>query len=186
MKHIIYKSEPDYEGAKKYIEDERESVAKELDELEKAGWLGSVLRGACEKKLEELETDEAYNISENWREDERANLDEETGEIVIVADLGLWNGRVAGVKSTGEHNLNAILGYHGDVDDIEVYEEDGEVKGAGYHHDGTNYYTFREVVDEEKWNALAEKIANGESWTKEELDGATKSLSERVNKVYGW
>ena len=64
--------------------------------------------------------------------------------------------------------------------------EDGEVKGAGYHHDGTNYYTFREVINEEKWAELRDKIIAGEKWTEKELNASTKSLAERVNKVYGW
>ena len=185
-KHIIYETKLDYKQGEEYINEEKQELEKVLDELGEKGWLGGVLKATCEKKLDELKLQESYNISEQWYMDERDNLDQETGEIVIVADLGLWSGRVAGVKSTGKHNLNVILEQHGDIDDYEVYMERGEIKGTGYHHDGTNYYTFREVIDQEKWEKLAEKIAAGESWTAKELDAATKSLAKRVADIYGW
>lgn len=186
MKHIIFTSEPDYKQASDYIEGELAGVKNSLEKLASANWLGSVLASACEKRIEELKSEEAYNQTEFWRECEKANLDQNTGEIVIIADLGLWDGRVAGVKETGEYNLNAILEYHGRVDDIEVYTENGEVRGMGHHHDGTNHYIFREVANQEKWDKLAEKIAAGEKYTEKELNGATKSLVGRVNKIYGW
>lgn len=187
MKNIIYNTEPDFKQAEEYIEGEVAEVKATLGKLAQENWLGSVLASACDKKIEQLKNEEAYNQNEFWRECEKDNLSQETvGEIVIIGDLGLWNGRVAGVKETGKYNLNVILDAHGDIDDFEVYVEDGEVKGAGYHHDGTNYYTFREVINEEKWAELRDKIIAGEKWTEKELNASTKSLAERVNKVYGW
>lgn len=186
MKNIIYNTEPDFEQAGEYIEGEVAGVRETLEKLAGENWLGSVLASACEKKIEELKIEESYNQSEFWRECEQANLSQETGEIVVIADLGLWNGRVSGVKETGKYNLNVILEPHGDIDDFEVYVEDGEVRGNGYHHDGTNHYIFREVIDREKWETLRDKITAGEEYTIDELNGSTKSLAERVNKVYGW
>ena len=186
MKHIIYTSEPDFEQASEYIDGEAKEITATLEKLASENWLGGVLAKTCERKIEEMKNEEAYNQSEFLRECEAGNLSQETGEIVIIADLGLWNGRVSGVKETGKYNLNVILEPHGDIDDFEVYVEDGEVKGTGYHHDGTNYYTFREVIDREKWETLRDKITAGEEYTIDELNSSTKSLAERVNKVYGW
>ena len=186
-KHIIFTSEPDYKAGEESIEEQVKDVKSTLETLAGLDWLGSVLANTCEKKIEELKLEEAYRQTDFWWESERANLDiETTGEIVIIAGLGLWDGRRSAVKETGKHNVNVILDYHGDVDDIEVYVEDGEVRGLGHHHDGTNEYTFREVIDTEKWEKLSEKIAGGEKWTQKELDEATRSLADRVNKVYGW
>lgn len=186
MKHIIYTSEPDFEQASEYIEGELADVKTTLKKLAGINWLGGVLAATCDRKIDELKNEESYNQSEFWRECEQANLNQETGEIVVIADLGLWNGRVGGVKETGKYNLNVVLDYHGDVDDIEVYVENGEIRGNGYHHDGTNHYIFREVTDREKWEKLSEKIAAGEKYTEKELNSATKSLAGRACKIYGW
>ena len=185
-KYTIYTTELDYQSGAECIEEEAKELESILKELAEKSWLGGVLASKCKKEIEQEKIEESYRMSEQWLDDERANLDEETGEIVVIADLGLWSGRVGGVKSTGKYNLNAILENHGGVDDFEVFVEGGEVKGNGYHHDGTNHYIFREVIDEEKWGVLAEKIANGEEWSEKELNKATKSLANRVCKVYGW
>ena len=186
MKHIIYTTEPDFDQAGEYIEEEAGELKDTLAKLAEENWLGGVLANACEKRIEELKSEEAYSQADFWRECEQANLSQDTGEIVVLGDLGLWSGRVSGVKETGKHNLNAILDWHGDIDDFEVYEEDGEIKATAYHHDGTNYYTFREVIDEEKWQDLRDKIIAGEKYTIEELNESTKALGERVGAVYGW
>lgn len=186
MKKVIYTTEPDFEEAGKYIEEQVAEIKATLEKLAGENWLGGALASACEHKIEELKNEEAYNQSEFWRECEQANLSQDTGEIIVIANLGLWDGRRQGVKETGKYNLSAILENHGGVDDFEVYVEDGEVRGTGYHHDGTNYYTFREVVDAEKWEELRDKIIAGEEYTAEELDASTKSLAGRVAEVYGW
>lgn len=185
-KKIIYSTEVDYEGANEYIEGEIEEVKATLEKLAEKSWLGNVLAETCDKKIEELKIEEAYNSNSFWRDCESDNLSQETGEIIVIGDLGLWNGRKQGVKETGKYNLNVILENHGDIDDYEVYVEGGEVKATGYHHDGTNYYIFREVIDTEKWEKLRDKIIAGEEYTVEDLNSATKSLAERVKEIYGW
>lgn len=186
-KHIIFSSEPDYDTAEKSVEEEVEEVKDILDKLADKSWLGSVLARACEKEIENQKLERAHSDVDFTWECESGNLDKETtGEIVIIADLGLWNGRQQAIKETRKYNLNTIIDYHGDVDDIEVYVEDGEVRGNGYHHDGTNHYIFREVVDYDKWKELSQKIMAGGKYTKAELNKATKSLAGYVNEIYGW
>ena len=187
MKHMIYTSELDYEGAEEFLEEDLAQVKDVLKSLEGKGRIGKILLEACEKRIEALKEEEAGYAAEFQLDCERDNLDQETdGEIVIVANLGLWDGRHSAVKNTGKHNLNAVLGAYGGVDEFEVFVEDGEVRGFGHHHDGTNKYLFREVVDQDAWEKLSAKIYLGKDWEKSELDKATKPLADRVNKIYGW
>ena len=47
--------------------------------------------------------------NEDWLDDERINLDEEVdGRIIIIADLGLWNGRKQGYKILGTNSYRAM------------------------------------------------------------------------------
>lgn len=116
---IIFTTEPDFEQAEKSVEYEVEEIKKELDALAKKTPLGSLLVDACEKKIRELGEERAHEEVDLYYDCEKNNLDQKTGEIVIIADLGLWNGRRQAVKETEKYNLNAILENHGEVDDWE-------------------------------------------------------------------
>lgn len=69
-------------------------------------------------------------------------------EYKVIADIGRWNGRVKGYgKFTGFNAIKACLG-----DDswsaVEIYETArGTLKVDYHHHDGTNYFTIKEITD---------------------------------------
>lgn len=126
-------------------------------------------------------------------DDEKSNLDIDVGsDIIVIGDLGLWNGRVLGYKMLGSNNLKdcvdaATDGY------IDWYEEDGEVKIRNAHHDGVNYLTFRAWKEDARpisRDVLLYMIrtATGEArdnlW--EDINRMTRPLGEYVEKVYGW
>ena len=114
-----------------------------------------------------LETNESY------LDDERMNLDEHISEpMVIIADFGLWNGRQSAYKVIEDAKLNDI--FLAECEYHEWYGEDGEIRGKGIHHDGTNYYTYRAVTD------LDDLEENGPN------DSNTRPLYADIANVYGW
>lgn len=144
----------------------------------------------CEE-FEDLTEEQKYEYAAEdmrlWMDDEIANLDKIIPGIpVYVANLGLWYGRRDGYKTESSTKtigemLQEISYNH---DDFEWYCADGDLKVAGYHHDGTNYFTLRYIPAAEK-QEIIEKILDGDISMKEMLQH-TKSLEPVVNEVYGW
>lgn len=84
-----------------------------------------------------------YEINDEYLEDEKVNLNKELGrQIVVYANLGLWDGNRIAAKVLKGTNLNNIFSNTcGDF--VEWYVEGEDVKCKDSHHDGTNYYTYR-------------------------------------------
>ena len=134
------------------------------------------------------------DLNYEYLHDERVNLDIPTNNrIIIIADLGLWNGRHAGFSYTDSNNINACLTAHirGDCQSEFYVEQVGrtlELKSCDHHHDGTNYYTYRELKDElsaTQINNFENKLASGVA-TQADINRYTRPLGERVQKVYGF
>lgn len=119
-----------------------------------------------------------------YLEDERMNLDIPTdGRILVIADLGLWNGRRQGYKIING-NVSNIL--YDDADYVEWYSDGYNIKATAHHHDGTNYYEYREIREDKNIDNLLNTIYNGEEITRRQLNYYTKSLHPYVAEVYGW
>lgn len=119
-----------------------------------------------------------------YLEDERMNLDIPTdGRILIIADLGLWNGRRQGYKIING-NVRDIL--YDEADFVEWYSDGYNIKATAHHHDGTNYYEYREIREDKNIDKLLDAIYNGEEITRRQLNYYTKSLHPYVAEVYGW
>ena len=84
---------------------------------------------------------------ESHYSDEKDNLSMPCGQIIAIADLGTWRGRISAYKLSNKNNLNAIFAMLGDGDDVEIYVEGNDVKATVRHHDGVNYITFIDVRD---------------------------------------
>lgn len=164
---LIWTSEINLEDWKEEFEYQQEEEGRCYEESEKWEWASFV---NCE-----------------YLEDERMNLSEELPEAVVcLADLGLWDGRRKGCAIM-DKNLNEVLRGHND-DDMEVYANRWNVEATGYHHDGTNYYTYRMfrpgLTDAQKAGFLSR-------WIDGKADGRdisryTVSLLPYVAEVYGW
>lgn len=78
-------------------------------------------------------------------EDIISMTDKPCNDILVIAHLGLWDGKHTGYKLLTRHKINSIFDViQGDY--FELYlNEDGEVMARDTHHDGTNYYVFREI-----------------------------------------
>jgi hypothetical protein len=143
----------------------------------------------CEEN--EIEPGDEYDIY-NWMEDtnalylddERANLNKQLdGDILIIGDLGLWNGRKNGYK-IARANLNAIFDISDDL--TEFYGDGREIRATGCHHDGRNYYLFRAARPGRDLDKLLNALYCGEYISPQKLNYYTRSIYSDVARVYGW
>lgn len=130
----------------------------------------------------------ARELLYEYLNDERVNLDKEVeGEIVIIADLGLWNGRRVGYGTTNSTNIKDILNPKVNGQSYCHWYSDGyNICCTESHHDGTNYYKYRVVRPGRDINKLREKILCGEEITTSMINYYTRSLLPEVAAVYGW
>lgn len=70
--------------------------------------------------------------------DERVNLNIQLSQpIIVIGDLGRWNGRVSGYKMIDSGNIKDCL--YSDTDYTEWYvDKYGDLRADAVHHDGTN------------------------------------------------
>ena len=147
---------------------------------------------SCENNDMEYDPDDEYAIYEWMMEtnkeyfyDERMNLDKVVeGRILVIADLGLWNGRKSAYKIVESGNIKDILGFTYDC--AEFYGDGYNIRGTEVHHDGTNHYLYRVIREDRNIVNLLNDIWDGKEFTMKKLNYYTKSLYKDVAKVYGW
>ena len=107
--------------------------------------------------------------------------------ILVVGDLGLWNGRRMGYKEIPSGNIRDCL--YGDTDYSTWYVDRlGDLRCDAVHHDGTNHYLYRaykENVSEAQIDQLKEKLYSGTA-TRADVTRVTKRLGDEIGRVYGW
>ena len=183
-KHIIWKSEIDLDEWKEYI---KEELVPNFPDYTKG------LDSFIEENEDYCYQEVAY-LNNDYLEDERINLDVTTnGRIICIANLGLWYGRRDGYKYIG-HTISDCLysQINSACGDNEWYVEYKgrmcDLKGIERHHDGINYYLYREL----KPNLSDTQIANFESKiyngtvTPSDISRYTMSLGHYINDVYGF
>lgn len=133
--------------------------------------------------------EEAYDVNSGYLDDERTNLDIDVGtDIIVIADLGLWNGRRMAYREIGSSNLSDCIDpSYGDY--IDWYVDDSrDVRIDASHHDGTNRLLFRAwkegLRDGEKMVFLT-LIGHG-VMNEADIEKYTRPLGDYVKKVYGW
>lgn len=129
-----------------------------------------------------------YEENGHYLEDERLNLDIQLSQpILVVADLGLWNGRRTGYKEIPSGNIRDCL--YSDYDYTTWYvDKNGDLRCDDTHHDGTNHYLYRvykDNVSQAQKDRLKEKIYNGTA-TRADIVRVTRRLGDEIGKVYGW
>lgn len=131
-----------------------------------------------------------YEINSDYLDDERINLNIQLSRpILVIADLGLWNGHRMGYKEIASGNIRDCL-YSGRDDDYSTWYVDklGDMRCDAVHHDGTNHYlyrTYKDGVSEEQIDRLKEKIYGGVA-TRTDITRVTRRLGDEIGKVYGW
>ena len=129
-----------------------------------------------------------YEINNDYLADERWNLDIQLPRsIIVIGDLGLWNGRAHGYKMIESGNIKDCL--YSDCDMNEWYVDKlGDLRCKAIHHDGTNYYlyrAFRDNVTDSQIERLQDKIYEGTA-TRQDITRVTKRLGDDIGAVYGW
>src|SRR5574344_979241 len=108
-------------------------------DYDSADWdLEDVVKESDDERCERINDEISMQL-----DDERRNLDIELPEkILIIGDLGLWNGRAMGFRETNSRNVKDCLQSNADYATFFV---DGHhnFRAEVIHHDGTNYYLYR-------------------------------------------
>ena len=145
-----------------------------------------------ESEYPELSEDERYQkmyeINGDYLDDERMNLNIQlAAPIIVIGDLGRWNGRVSGYKEIPSGNIKDCL--YSDTDMTEWYvDKYGDLRADAIHHDGTNHYlyrVFKDGVSEQQKDTLKEKIYYGKV-TRADITRVTKRLGDEIAQVYGF
>lgn len=125
--------------------------------------------------------------NDRYLEDEQMNLNTVVeGRILIIASLGLWDGRRDGYKILS-NNIREIFNINGrGFDYAEFYGDGYNIKGKEIHHDGTNHYLYRVIREDRNIDNLLNAIYNGEEISRSKLNYYTKSLYKDVAQIYGW
>lgn len=129
-----------------------------------------------------------YERNGDYLDDERVNLNIQLSQpILVIGDLGLWNGRRSGYKEITSGNIRDCL--YSDTDYSTWYVDRlGDLRCTAIHHDGTNHYlyrTYKAGVSEAQIARLKEKIYDG-TVTRADITRVTQRLGDDIGKVYGW
>ena len=149
-------------------------------------------RADLEAEYPEYNEDELYRLmcelNDEYLDDERLNLRKHAdGEIVIIADLGRWNGRFSGYKELHSDLISDCLSTSCDYAKWYV-DELGDLRCYASHHDGCDYYLYRQwrtgLSRTQKENFL-QKIYD-DNVTRRDINRYTKRLGDIVANVYGF
>ena len=126
--------------------------------------------------------------NDSYLDDERVNLNiQQSRPILVIADLGRWNGRFSGYKEIASGNIRDCL--YSDTDYSTWYVDRlGDLRCDAIHHDGTNHYLYRVYkpgVTETQIDRLKGKIYDGIA-TRSDITRITQRLGDDIGKVYGW
>lgn len=129
-------------------------------------------------------------MNNRYLEDERINLDVElNNQIIVLGDIGRWNGRFDGYKIIQSGNIRDCLYSDVENSNVEWYvDKEGEFRADVHHHDSSNYYlyrVFKKGISPDKIKKLEEKFITGRMG----LDGFlpyTNRIGPAIAKVYGW
>ena len=137
---------------------------------------------------EDMLYQEMLETNDSYLDDERVNLNiQEAQPIIIIGDLGLWNGRFSGYKMIESGNIKDCL--YSDTDYTEWYVDKlGDLRADAIHHDGTNRYLYRAFKNNatpEQIENLQDKIYSGKV-TRADIMRVTKRLGDDIAKVYGF
>ena len=124
-------------------------------------------------------------------DDDRCNLDKDLGApIVVLVNLGLWDGRKKGWSYIPSGNIKDCLQGHcrsGSSYNTFYVTPEGEFCQDEAHHDGTNHYCYRAIRDDlsaEEKDDFIEALKLGDA-TEEIIMNHTQSLGPVIAEVYG-
>ena len=142
----------------------------------------------CRNNPDDVTDNEVWNFINDSLDmqiqDERHNLNIKTdGRILVIADIGRWNGRVPGYKILGR-NISDIL--YSSADYIEWYSDGYNIRATAHHHDGVNHYLYKEIREDKNIQNLLDAIYSGKEISRSMMKNYTKSINPYVKYTYGW
>lgn len=140
-------------------------------------------------------TEQYYLIScmnDEYLDDARSNfssIDRLKGDIIIIADLGLWNRRALGYKEIYSRSASDCLRFEQDCEYAEWYvDERNDLCSRQSHHDGSHHLVYRswkeDISDKQKQN-FRNKIYYGRA-TRRDITRYTDSIGNKIKELYGW
>ena len=131
-------------------------------------------------------------MNDEYLDDERSNfssIDRLKGDIIILADIGLWNRRVLGYKEIYSRSASDCLRFERDCEYAKWYvDERNDLCSRQSHHDGSHHLIYRswkeEISNKQKQN-FRDKIYYGKV-TRRDITRYTDSIGVKVKKLYGW
>lgn len=151
-------------------------------------------RDDLEEDHPELTEDERmalmYEINNRYLDDERVNLNIQLDQpILVIADLGLWNGRRTGYQEISSGNIRDCLYSGRDIEYATWYVDKlGDLRCDAIHHDGTNhllYRTYKPGARDSQIDLLKEKLYYGKA-VRSDITRITRRRGDEIGKVYGW
>ena len=131
----------------------------------------------------------ACQLNDEYLEDERANLNIEVGdEIIVIGTLGLWYGQRTGYKLLHSTNIRDCFG--GTCGDYVTWfvDDRGDLNCRDCHHDGTNLYLYRAWKPDISYaqrDYFLQKVRCGIA-TRKDITRYTRKIGTYVADVYGW
>lgn len=173
MKRIIWESNPHLD------EHELKLVREDMQEM----GIDAVLTMSDSEVMDYYTT----AINADYYDCEKMNLDQILpGQVLVIADLGLWNGRRQGYRVMG-NNLNDILKSHvNGASDMCIFGDGYNVRADESHHDGENHYMYRLIRSDKNPQPLLDAIYAGREISSALLNRYTKSVFPYVANIYGW
>lgn len=108
-------------------------------------------------------------------------------KIVVIGELGLWNGKVTGYKTIDSGNIRDCL--YSECDYAKWYIDTlGDLRCNASHHDGNNYYLYRalkEGLSDKQIENFYDKLWNG-MVRRNDINRYTYRLGDRIAKVFGF
>ena len=130
-----------------------------------------------------------YDEAETSFADEKLNLRIPIErDVLVIKTVNRWNGQTVHCSVIHRNTIGDLLERFFDGNSFYVEAETGDLVGEAYHHDGTNYYRFREVsadAPNDNIDDLIFRIEDGDDY-QQELEALTKTFGGRIAKVYGW
>ena len=111
------------------------------------------------------------------------------GDIIILADIGLWNRRALGYKEIYSRSASDCLRFERDCEYAKWYvDERNDLCSHQSHHDGSHHLIYRSwkegISDKQKQN-FRDKIYYGKV-TRRDITRYTDSIGVKVKEFYGW
>ena len=126
-------------------------------------------------------------MNNTYLDDERSNLNVQLEHpILVIADLGLWDGRRTGYKMIPSGNIGDILYSQCSSPCEDRWYCDGyDIRCDESHHDGTNRYIYREIRNPENIGRFLDMLYYGKPVSRRQLNYYTRSIATDVARVYG-